>query len=471
VNRKTAGSPFSSRVGIIVAGMHRSGTSATARVINLLGADIAQDLMPAMDANEKGYWESKAVAKIHDGLLHELGSSWDDPMPLPDRWAETGEAQRARCDLAREIERQFSESRVFVTKDPRVSRLLPLWLDLFDDLAITPVVVIAFRNPAEVASSLCKRDQFAQAKSLLIYARCHLDAELASRRARRIFVHYEQLLHDWRPFSRRLREVSGSLLPPLSAESTAAIGDFLDCGLHHNRCPDDELAGAPGMAPPIVELYQRMREAYETGNDSALCEPFDRVERVLAGATELFRGLVTSEEEKRRLFAAEEVRNAELNAALQAASAEMARLKGELEAARCRTAELTIALAAESAETARLKSALEAVRCRSEKLAAALDRRSEEAAQLVGEVAAVHARATELHGALDAESTERARLTGELEAAHRRSAELAAALDARSAEATAWIHELNAVRQSTSWRVTVPVRWIGRRLPRSSPSR
>src|SRR5438270_30655 len=44
------GSPRSSkqpRTCIIVAGMHRSGTSAVARVVNLLGADITRRLMPA----------------------------------------------------------------------------------------------------------------------------------------------------------------------------------------------------------------------------------------------------------------------------------------------------------------------------------------------------------------------------------------------------------------------------------------
>src|SRR5215470_17990760 len=47
------------RTCIIVAGMHRSGTSATARVINLLGADIASDLLPSIPGNnDRGFWES-----------------------------------------------------------------------------------------------------------------------------------------------------------------------------------------------------------------------------------------------------------------------------------------------------------------------------------------------------------------------------------------------------------------------------
>jgi len=44
---------------IIVAGMHRSGTSATTRVINLLGADIASNLVAGIPGdNDRGFWES-----------------------------------------------------------------------------------------------------------------------------------------------------------------------------------------------------------------------------------------------------------------------------------------------------------------------------------------------------------------------------------------------------------------------------
>ena len=181
-----------------------------------------------------------------------------------------------------------------------MSRLLPLWLDLFDELAVTPIVVIVLRNPLEVALSLRKRDQFPLDKSLLIYARCYLEVELASRQRRRIFVKYEQLLADWRPFSHKLRQIIGPLMPPLNPESTAEISNFLDRDFHHNRCTDEELLSTPRMSPTIVEMYQRMVEASETGDESSLCGSFDRLERALTDATNLFQGLVAAEAEKNR---------------------------------------------------------------------------------------------------------------------------------------------------------------------------
>jgi hypothetical protein len=154
-----------SRRCIIVAGMHRAGTSAVTRVVNLLGADIASTLLPATPGdNNSGYWESAAVVEIHDQLLRTLGSAFDDPFPLPERWLDSSFARDAQHRLADEIRKYFDGSRVFVVKDPRIARLLPLWLDLLDKLAIEPVVVIPVRNPLEsrhrsgdVTSTPCRR--------------------------------------------------------------------------------------------------------------------------------------------------------------------------------------------------------------------------------------------------------------------------------------------------------------------------
>lgn len=46
-----------------ILGMHRSGTSALAQVVHLLGADIGknEDLIPAEPANAAGYWERRDV--------------------------------------------------------------------------------------------------------------------------------------------------------------------------------------------------------------------------------------------------------------------------------------------------------------------------------------------------------------------------------------------------------------------------
>jgi hypothetical protein len=275
---------------ILVAGMHRSGSSAAARVINLLGADIARELTPAIAGNnDRGFWEAKAVLAIHDRLLAALGSAWDDPFALPERWIETDAARQAKRALADEIAKDFIGSRVCVAKDPRLGRLLPLWLELLDELEIEPVVAVSVRNPLEVAASLRQRDRFPLAKSLLMYLRHALETELASRGRRRIFVRYDHLLVDWRSFARKLEKVLGSrLLAPL-AGSDDAIDRFLTLDLYHNRATHETLGTMPGVPAMIVELFDRMSEAADTGDETALRQACDRVRAELGGASQLFR--------------------------------------------------------------------------------------------------------------------------------------------------------------------------------------
>ena len=66
------------RTCLLVLGMHRSGTSALARVLSLMGAALPKNLMGPGPGNETGHWEPAQIVQLHDHLLEELGSPWDD---------------------------------------------------------------------------------------------------------------------------------------------------------------------------------------------------------------------------------------------------------------------------------------------------------------------------------------------------------------------------------------------------------
>ena len=61
---------------LVILGMHRSGTSALAGLVQLLGVNLGEDLLPAMpEVNEKGFFEHQEILDIHEGLLKSLGWS------------------------------------------------------------------------------------------------------------------------------------------------------------------------------------------------------------------------------------------------------------------------------------------------------------------------------------------------------------------------------------------------------------
>ncbi|MEZ5583661.1 MAG: hypothetical protein R3F37_13730 [Candidatus Competibacteraceae bacterium] len=150
---------------LLVLGMHRSGTSALTRVLNLLGARLPQNLLPEQKDNEMGFWESRDLMVLHNKILQSAGSVWDDWRRFNMRWFNSPEADHYRGHLADYLSRN-SECSLFVIKDPRICRLLPFWLQVLEECGVTPLGVIPVRNPLEVAASLKLRNQFLTAEIL-----------------------------------------------------------------------------------------------------------------------------------------------------------------------------------------------------------------------------------------------------------------------------------------------------------------
>ena len=71
------------KIAILVAGMHRSGTSALSRSLNLVGCDLPKTLMePVPGNNDVGFWESQPLSDLNDHLLRSTGSDWKDWRPF-----------------------------------------------------------------------------------------------------------------------------------------------------------------------------------------------------------------------------------------------------------------------------------------------------------------------------------------------------------------------------------------------------
>jgi hypothetical protein len=265
------------------------------RVVNLLGADIAKRLVAPRPDNIRGYWEASAIVRIHNDLLEGLGTSSADPLPLPEGWLESISAQQARCKLVSMIKSDFAASDMFVVKDPRLSRLLPLWLDLLDELGIEPIIVVPFRNPLEVAASLETRDRMSLAASLMLYSYSYLDTELASRGRRRCFVGFNQFLDDWHVLERKLRDVLGPRLAPVNHERSKAVESYLTSDLRHHRFSRDELDRLPHVPGIVADLFDCLNDAADRGDSASLRRSFDEIRRHADDAAMMFRELVVSE--------------------------------------------------------------------------------------------------------------------------------------------------------------------------------
>jgi hypothetical protein len=205
--------------GIIVLGMHRSGTSLAAELIYRWGAYGSEDLIQPSQWNPRGYWEYAPLIRFNDRLLHAVGSKWnvppgDDGAVLLSRLARRGSY---RDEGLRLLDRIRSGGRTWFWKDPRLSILLPFWRRLWGDVAYVVVV----RDPIDIASSLRARDHLPVFASLLLWQRYMVDIlRWIPPEQPRIFVDYDSLLD--RGAARQCR----ACWDP-SIQSCAAIGTSL----------------------------------------------------------------------------------------------------------------------------------------------------------------------------------------------------------------------------------------------------
>jgi hypothetical protein len=142
--------------GVMVVGMHRSGTSAVTRVINLLGVPLCRedDIYSAKD-NPSGHWESRTLCALNDVILRSYGG-FDMAMPqMPRSWLRSRHAGHLK-DVMRATFHDVYEGERWLWKDPRVCLTLPLWRQVLDDFCI----VLVLRDPGPVTSSLHRREGF-----------------------------------------------------------------------------------------------------------------------------------------------------------------------------------------------------------------------------------------------------------------------------------------------------------------------
>ena len=233
---KTAAPKPTQKVIILVPGMHRSGTSAIAGTLNLLGVSIPGALMPPTDDNKRGYFENTRIVAWHDKLLEQLKSRWEDPLPLREGSLRSPPVRSAAAhELAALFRQEFGDEPMVLVKDPRLCRLLPVWFDAFSGGDRDLFSVVPVRHPFEVATSLQRRDSLPRAHALALWLHHVLAAEHASRGLDRCFVTYDDLLQDWRSVVHKIAGTLGLTWPRESIRVADEIDEFLSSELRHHR--------------------------------------------------------------------------------------------------------------------------------------------------------------------------------------------------------------------------------------------
>jgi hypothetical protein len=343
------------RRAVVVLGMHRSGTSALTRVINLLGADLPKTLLPPTPGNEAGYWESFDLAVIHDELLTSAGSHWHDWRAFNPGWYASPAAAMFRQRILNVLRNDFDDAQLFVIKDPRICRFWPFYQEVLDEFGAKPGLVIPIRNPLEVMASLGRRDGFAPTKSGLLWLRHVLDAEQATRDLPRAVVTFDALLSNWQGVVAALGSGLRLRWPGRTALVDLEIEQSLMTGLRHHTIAPEQLAASAEVVDWVKEAYASFVRLSVTAEHKVSIARLDRIRAEFEKASSAFGvALLEGESElaerqaENTQFRAE---NADLQQRIAVLSHEQQRLRGESKLLTVQlTGKLQSALSALSAE-------------------------------------------------------------------------------------------------------------------------
>jgi len=399
---------------IVVLGVHRSGTSAIARALPALGADLGTRLMPPAEAdNPTGFWEDLDIYDLNREMLAALGSDWHGVRAIPEADCATLRQAGFHARAGAILRERTAGTGLFAFKDPRVARLLPFWQQVFAEGGYEVAYVVALRNPLSVARSLRQRNGFDERKGYLLWLDTMLTVLAGVRAERFVVVDYDRLVRA--PLAELGRIAAALGLPLDAARASEYAAEFLDAGLRHHAHDASELARDEACPPLVPEVFAAL--------DALAGEP-----RAAPLAPALARSLEAWLADWRRDGVAREL---------------IDRLSFELDTQRCAGRELADELAAQQATGAELRSAV-----------ARLDAELDASRQSAERVAAAYREAVASLSALKVESNAHATRAGEL-------TDEVSRLDA---ELRAERETVQGMLASTSWRITRPVRAASRML-------
>ena len=246
--------------GLVVLGVHRSGTSALAGTLQRWGYEAGAAPLPPNVYNESGYFEDSNVVGFNDALLHRMGRSWSDVRLLPPAWEHQAWAPALRHEGAATLRQAYDLHKPWVLKDPRLCRVLPLWRQVFSDLKLQPGYLISLRHPLAVASSLQRRDDLPAQWACVLYAIHLLEAEQHTRGCPRAVVAYPDLVQDWRTTLRNAFRALGATQPEVSDASAQLLDEFLDPRSTHGGTTAEDWSAA---GQPIGRAATLASQAHE----------------------------------------------------------------------------------------------------------------------------------------------------------------------------------------------------------------
>lgn len=233
---------------LILAGMHRSGTSLVSAFLASLGVPMGERMLAADANNRRGYFEDADFLAFQRRILQEISPAEDGGHP-DWGWTESERLDRTLLPRYAEAARALAAQRsgVWGWKDPRTTLLLDFWDEVLEG---RPLYVLVYRFPWEVAESMQRLgaavflDHPEYAWRIWTFYNRHLLDFYRRHPDRCVLASANGLLRDPERFASQLTRKLGLQL------SGSPLDAVRDPGLFASKPPGDPLMGLSALTHP-----------------------------------------------------------------------------------------------------------------------------------------------------------------------------------------------------------------------------
>ncbi len=208
---------------IILIGAPRSGISILGECLSKLG-------LHALDERSRA-----EISTINRLLFQDTDHSPTMVGPLPQGWLNSYGADKARGRIRGLLASRRNAGGLLFLADPLLCRILPLWMEAFQDQDLEPRFIHMVRHPYEVALSLQEDQDIDLLKGHLVWLAWVRDALTGSANRKSVLITFDQLMAN--PIT-TLNSAGRSLdikFPIDLSTSYHALLNFVKPGLMHHH--------------------------------------------------------------------------------------------------------------------------------------------------------------------------------------------------------------------------------------------
>lgn len=281
------------RPGLIVLGMHRSGTSIVGGLVNKMGLSTGAPLIGPAEDNPKGFFERVDVVLQNDALMGKQQISYASRTYKFDHLLAIKDILDTMDDPSSKFFNEGKRGLKFLNnpnnypwmlKDPRLCVTFRTWLPF---LNFVPAVLFTYRHPMDVAQSFFKRyEHFPIGKSLRMWYVYNRRAIEQSHDLCRVTTSHRAVMsHPLVEMDRIYDEVRRCGVMASHRLNKAEVEDFVDPKLQHGKsaikdhtCEQDLTTLKPPSTWPTRDenhfiLYREVMRAYCALEDGSAFKP------------------------------------------------------------------------------------------------------------------------------------------------------------------------------------------------------